>query len=42
MSFKKAAPLGVVCGSSKSKHNLWLSGITTVCSKIMNQKYMGY
>jgi hypothetical protein len=42
MSFKKAAPLGIVCGSSKSKHNLWLSGIITVCSKIISQGYIGY
>jgi len=42
MSFKKAAPLGIVCGSSKSKHNLWLSGIITVCSKIISQGYIVY
>jgi len=42
MSFKKAAPLGIVCGSSKSKYNLWLSGIITVCSKIISQGYIVY
>jgi hypothetical protein len=33
MSFKKVAPLGIVCGSSKSKNNLWLSGMNTVVIK---------
>jgi len=37
MSLKKAVPLGIVFGNSKSRCSLWLSGIVTVCSNTIDK-----